>query len=127
MRVYPWSAPGDTAAATCEHAWMYEGDWGCGTGKATVVDSLPEGASPYGALHMAGNVWEWVQDCYHSNYTGAPPDGSEWATGCSSDRVLRGGSFANVAAIVRAANRNFDGAAGSGGFYLGLRCCRSID
>jgi hypothetical protein len=38
-----------------------------------------------------GNVWEWVQDCYHDDYKGAPADGRVWTTGDCSHRVLRGG------------------------------------
>ena len=39
---------------------------------------------------MHGNVSEWVEDCYHENYEGAPTDGSAWKTGCySSSAVVR--------------------------------------
>ena len=60
---------------------------------------------------MAGNVWEWVQDWYHSNYTGAPIDGSAWEVPSGTSRVLRGGGFALTAAYLRAANRDFNGPA----------------
>ena len=43
---------------------------------------------------MHGNVWEWVEDCWHANYEGAPTDGSAWTNGGDSAwRVLRGGSW----------------------------------
>ena len=121
MRVYPWSGPGETFAATCTDAQM----WPC-AGDSVGVTTMPQGASPYGALDMAGNVSEWVQDCYHGNYTGAPDDGSEWTTGCPSIRVVRGGSFDTAASSVRSAFRDADVASDSTG-ALGLRCCRSID
>ena len=55
---------------------------------------------------MHGNVWEWVQDCWHANYSGAPKDGSAWTTGCSgSTRVLRGGSWGNFPSLLRSAFR----------------------
>lgn len=51
----------------------------------------------FGLYHTAGNVWEWVQDCYQDGYDGAPIDGSarepDHAGGCG--RVLRGGSWFN--------------------------------
>ena len=40
------------------------------------VGSYPLGASPYGALDMAGNVWEWVNDWYQSNYYSVSPPGN---------------------------------------------------
>jgi formylglycine-generating enzyme required for sulfatase activity len=40
---------------------------------------------------MHGNVWEWVQDGGHSNYNGAPADGSAWKSGDGPSRVARGG------------------------------------
>ena len=50
-------------------------------------------ANAFGLYDMAGNVWEWVQDCYHDNYDGAPTDGSAWTSGDCSLRVVRGGSW----------------------------------
>jgi formylglycine-generating enzyme required for sulfatase activity len=63
---------------------------------------------------MAGNVWEWVEDCQHESYSGAPSDGSAWTAGCSkrSDgkvpRVLRGGSWYDTPYGCRAAYRNYN-------------------
>ena len=45
---------------------------------------------------MHGNVWEWVEDAWHSSYQGAPADGSVWQGGDMSLRVLRGGSWAST-------------------------------
>jgi formylglycine-generating enzyme required for sulfatase activity len=42
---------------------------------------------------MSGNVWEWVQDEWNRDYTGAPTDGSAWENKYSSGRVVRGGGF----------------------------------
>ena len=58
-------------------------------------------------LHdMLGNVWEWVEDCWHKSYAGAPTDGRAWTSGgeCSR-RVLRGGSWYYNPRNLRAANR----------------------
>ncbi|MFT4630618.1 MAG: sulfatase activating formylglycine-generating enzyme [Arenicella sp.] len=54
---------------------------------------------------MHGNVWEWVQDCYHSSYIGGPNDGKA-RTDCDTEyRVLRGGSWFHTANSLRAAYR----------------------
>ncbi|MDI3467464.1 MAG: hypothetical protein OJF50_006285 [Nitrospira sp.] len=61
-------------------------------------------------LHdMSGNVWEWVEDCWHENYNGAPPDGSAWleaGDGDCSRRVRRGGSWVSEPESLRASLRN---------------------
>ena len=63
-------------------------------------------ANPFGLYDMNGNVREWVQDCFHDTYNGAPMDGSAWTTACSNDsRVLRGGSWYDVPASLRSAFR----------------------
>ena len=53
-------------------------------------------ANQFGLYDMAGNVLQWVQDCYHGNYDGAPTDGSAWTSGDCSNRVVRGGSWVSV-------------------------------
>ena len=64
-------------------------------------------ANPYGLYDMHGNVWEWCQDKWHSDYQGAPTDGSAWESGDSASRVLRGGSWDLFARSLRSAFRNF--------------------
>jgi formylglycine-generating enzyme required for sulfatase activity len=56
---------------------------------------------------MHGNVWEWCQDNWHSNYEGAPTDGNAWLDNEeSSDRkLLRGGSWHNLPDYCRSAFR----------------------
>ena len=52
-------------------------------------------ANAFGLFDMHGNVWEWVEDCWHDNYKGAPTDGSAWTTNCDDSgwAVVRGGSW----------------------------------
>jgi formylglycine-generating enzyme required for sulfatase activity len=42
---------------------------------------------------MMGNVWEWYLDSWHTNYTGAPTDGSAWEPETGSNRMFRGGGW----------------------------------
>jgi len=67
------------------------------------VDSFKP--NPWGLYQVHGNVFEWVEDCYTNSYNGAPSDGSAWLTGDCSHRVLRGGSWASVPRLLRAAYR----------------------
>jgi formylglycine-generating enzyme required for sulfatase activity len=59
--------------------------------QTTPVGTFPPNA--FGLCDMHGNVWEWCQDVYHSNYQGAPSNGSAWLTGGDGNRLLRGGSW----------------------------------
>jgi formylglycine-generating enzyme required for sulfatase activity len=59
----------------------------------------------FGLNDALGNVWEWVEDCYHDSYDGAPQDGSAWTAGDCSQRVIRGGSWADLPQILRSAFR----------------------
>jgi len=83
---YPWGAEIGEGNANCN---------GCGS-KWDNLQTSPVGSFPanqFGLYDMAGNVWQWVQDCYHDDYNGAPTDGSSWTSGDCIRRVIRGGSW----------------------------------
>jgi len=69
------------------------------------VGSYPSGTSPYGALDMAGNVWEWVADWYDANYYAVSPARNPTGHDLGDHRVLRGGSWDNDVDSVRAVDR----------------------
>jgi len=121
---YPW---GDEPA-TCERAIMEDplvGGNGCGEYSTWAVCSRsPDGDSAQGLCDMAGNVWEWVQDAWHPDYTGAPGDGSAWEEVGDPARVTRGGSAGNLADKLTTTYRDYaePDVAIPG---LGFRCARS--
>ena len=55
---------------------------------------------------MHGNVWEWVEDCVHNNYNGAPVDGSAWIKDECPLRVNRSGSWYSSPERLRSARRD---------------------
>jgi len=108
-------------------------------GKGTSYNGSPQGEyrqttvpvnsfSPnsFGLYNVHGNVWEWVEDCWHDDYSGAPADGTAWTTACSSiARVLRGGSWDSNPSILRSAFR-IGGTPGIRGNLDGLRLARTL-
>lgn len=62
-------------------------------------------ANSYGISDMNGNVWEWVDDCWHKNYKGAPANGSTWDKYDCRIRVIRGGSWRNDKTYIHSASR----------------------
>lgn len=80
-------------------------------------------ANGFGLYDMSGNVWEWVEDNYHANYNGAPPDGSAWM-GETSRHTLRGGGWNSKAQEVRAAQRGRVEPSGRGN--VGFRVVRVL-
>jgi formylglycine-generating enzyme required for sulfatase activity len=94
---YWWGKTADSGRARCAD---------CGGDDAK--QTAPAGSfrpNSFGLYDTAGNSSEWVEDCWNPNYRGAPADGSAWATGDCSLRVLRGGSYLDKAASIRSAAR----------------------
>jgi eukaryotic-like serine/threonine-protein kinase len=96
-RYYPWGSSWDgsrvnTCDTNCESSHKNTGDDDGYAGTAP-VGSYPTGASPYGALEMAGNVWEWVSDWYAFGYYGRSPQSNPQGPNSGQYRVLRGGSW----------------------------------
>lgn len=69
------------------------------------VDAYP--GNPWGLFGMEGGVAEWVEDCWHASYQGAPVDGSAWRRAKCSLNVLRGGSWMSPPEDLTVSSRNF--------------------
>ena len=109
----------------------YDGNYTYGNGRKGVYRqrTVPVGIFPsnsFGLHDVHGNVWEWVEDCWHASYAGAPKDGRAWTTGVDcTKRVLRGGSWSSRPWFLRAAIRG-GGGTGSRDVRLGFRVARTL-
>lgn len=74
-------------------------------GQVAKVGSYPAGASPYGALDMAGNLWEWVEDWYSNTYYASSPRLNPRGPLTGAFRACRGGSWDSPANDIRVTNR----------------------
>ena len=119
--VYYWGDGHGNGNANCD---------GCGSewdNKQTApVGSFAPNA--FGLYDMAGNVLQWVEDCYHDSYAAAPSDGSAWTKGSGGciTRVLRGGSWYNSTYYLRSANR-FSNAPYFRGINIGFRVAQTLE
>ncbi len=117
-RTYPWGnePPDFERAVWKEHPIAAQ--------STAPVDWGPAGASPYGALNMAGNVYEWCEDVYDRGYYSRSPERDPLHQGPGRYRVLRGGAFVLEAEDLRSALRyrllEIDRAP-----YIGLRAALS--
>ena len=112
----------------------YNGNFAYGSGRkgkyrgqTTPVGTFP--SNRFGLHDVHGNVMEWVEDCWHGSYQGAPSDGSAWAQGgdCSR-RVVRGGSWYSGPRNLRSAFRlRYSRYSAGGRFdYVGFRVARTL-
>jgi formylglycine-generating enzyme required for sulfatase activity len=93
-------------------------------GDTTEVGSYPAGESIYGALDMAGNVWEWVNDWYDDKYYSSSPSSNPPGPTSGDYKVLHGGMWNDDGYDVRSSYRNGYDLAFSD-YSLGFRCSRS--
>jgi formylglycine-generating enzyme required for sulfatase activity len=87
------------------------------------VDSFKP--NPWGLYNVHGNAWQWMEDCWHGNYNGAPPtDGTAWTTSCDdSNHAIRGGSWRDSPGSLRAAAR---GGYSAPDYTAGFRLARTF-
>ena len=123
------------AGTTTPYSWGHEigrnraNCMSCGSrwddDRTATVGSFP--ANGWGFHDMSGNVSEWVEDCWHPNYAGAPRDGSAWTTGgdCAI-RMYRGGSWAIFPSWLHSSDRDFT-RADLRGSSTGFRVLRTFE
>lgn len=129
MRKYPWG----NFEPTCAQANFGGSGGGCGNAKSD-IGAKPAGTSPYGALDMAGNVWQWTRD-WQSAYPSGPvadPTGPLPLDVASAPvelypyfKIFRGGAYGSSAWEIRSGTRYADG---NWKTYpnSGWRCCRAL-
>ena len=116
-RIFPW---GNTSV-TCAKANVS----GCEPVTQTAsAGGRPAGASPYGALNLAGNVYEWTAD-WHGAYPASEPLPNPTGPASGSGRVVRGGFFVHGDSEVRASARS-NYAPSNANLAIGFRCCRPV-
>ncbi len=97
---YSWGEELKPGRADCQ---------GCGPthDRARPADLGSFPPNPWGLFDMEGNVAEWVEDCWHPYYQGAPMDGDAWRAPNCTTHVLRGGSWNNPPSDITVSSRNF--------------------
>jgi formylglycine-generating enzyme required for sulfatase activity len=113
---YPWGPAIDKAQCG-----------GCDE-QTSSIGPVPVGSFPLNSFHlgdMVGNVFEWVEDCFHDNYEGAPKDESAWSLSGCPRRVIRGGSWLSRPSGLRSAARDW-GYVGDQRDDLGFRVARTL-
>lgn len=117
-------APWGNETASCERAVVYEHGSRCGKNSTWPVGSKPSGASPYGAMDMAGNAWEWVSDWYSINYyRNNTNNNNPKGPAIGKSRVFRGGSWFYDPDTNRPSSRSHS-APGVRYDLLGFRCAK---
>lgn len=108
---YPWGDDGNQACQWANvadrQAKQQNPDWStfpCDDGEGVTAPVGRYRANAFGLFDVAGNVWEWTQDCYIS-YRQAPADGSAYDPPSCSRRVIRGGSWSDATRNLRSADR----------------------
>ncbi len=97
----------------------------CDDGFAQTAPTGKYKPNAFGLHDMSGNVREWIEDCFHPNYTGAPADGSAWKEATCEKRIVRGGGWIDGFQTVRSAYRHTV-EEGLRAYHVGLRVARDL-
>ncbi len=112
---------GTSAGSSNAHCFDCKSDYS--TSKPAKIGTYKP--NQFGLYDTAGNLFEWVHDCYHRNYKDAPTDGSVWEGGDCKVRVARGGAYRSPANSMRAENRE-KFPSDRGQYNVGIRLARDL-
>jgi formylglycine-generating enzyme required for sulfatase activity len=113
-RLFPWGNTWEPTYVNSLLSDLYD---------TMAVGSYPEGASPYRAMDMAGNVWEWVADWYAEDYYAHAPHENPQGPATGEARIVRGGGYGVYDAAMRVSLRR-DLSPDTRATYVGFRCAR---
>ena len=122
-RIYPWG----NQQPDCSRTVMDRpgaGHMGCGSGDTLDVGSKPEGASPYGVMDMAGNVWEWTSDWYDEQYYFHSPEKDPKGPENGQLKITRGGDFLSRQGYELRASGRFPYYPSNPSPAIGFRCAK---
>lgn len=112
-RIYRWGNTFDPALNSAFNSDLH----------TRAVGSFPAGASPYGAMDMAGNLWEWVADWFDDHYYARSPRDNPRGPEDGKQKVARGGGYGGTDAVMRTSQRRELYPDDYGG-WLWFRCAR---
>ena len=122
VQAYPWGDGSPDCSLANFYDYYGSGDY-C-VGDTSLVGDYPGGASQYGGLDMAGNVWEWLNDWWKIDYYSVSPYSNPPGPVTGTIKVQRGGSWGGIDRNLRTARRNGHDPGSINGSY-GFRCARS--
>ncbi|MBM3238589.1 uridine kinase [Candidatus Poribacteria bacterium] len=116
-RLFPWGDNNPEGRA----------NYGGREGGPTIVGKFPDGSSPYGVMDMAGNVWEWVNDWYDSEYYSHAPYRDPKGPNSGHGKCVRGGSWINNPTMIRCTERDYRRLPHKDLKYFGFRCAADLE
>ncbi|WP_461536248.1 formylglycine-generating enzyme family protein [Spongorhabdus nitratireducens] len=127
-RMFPWG----NQSASCDLAVMNQKTGsntmgpGCGAGTTQPIGSKPAGASPYGVMDMAGNLFEWTADWFSTSYFANSPKNNPKGPDSGEFKVLRGSSWLMRTDDGLASNVRSGYAPLGQGYVVGFRCAKNL-
>jgi len=136
--------PGDAPDLLCEYANLKDRRFKAAAqrdhGLDMLVTDCDDGAeyttvagmykpNAFGLFDVMGNVAEWVADCQHPDYSGAPADGSAWTRGCEEEGdffITRGGAYSSSRQVLRSAARGHGSRQNASSLGEGFRVAEDI-